>query len=244
MARTTRFKEVLHRVAYRMGIDPTVEFNRNSAEAVAEYLREAYELAYEWYEWPESISVDEYTVTDSKIEWDAPTLGSFGTIFDIYTNHPLTSRNPLPLSFTMVADGIYINPDFTGTSVWVKWRAPAPKFTGREYLYTDTQAVGDTVYYEFTGECYACVTEITTVMIAGEDYKAPTDGAYWRKLDFLSVLAPAAVQGAYAEHLAEEGQHSASQLPDGKMLGYLEHELDRLELQGGQARRFDVLTSR
>lgn len=229
MARTTTFKSVLHRVAIRMGLDPTVNLERNQAEAIGEYIRENYELAYEWYEWPEAECFEQVTALDQVIEWDdVDPLAGIGTVFCVSEGHPLKAANPVDIEFKIGPEGIYLPLKYASTEVWISYRPAAPKFTATEYNASTAYAVGDSTYYATTGECYLCTTASTGNL--------PTVTNYWQKLDLLKVLAAATVQGAYSETLAEEGQHNASVIIDSKMEGYLEHELDRLELQSGQTR--------
>lgn len=230
MPRTITFQTATNRVATRLGLDPDNndgDLAPSQAAAIAEYLRYAYELAYEWGQWPETILSEQRTPVAQLIAWSQASENTIGTVFSVTELHPLIAKNPIGVKFRLGADGIYLPSTHVITEVYVNYRRPAPQFTTTAWNIATAYAVGDTVYYSTTGECYAAIAATTGDL--------PTDTANWEKLDFLRVIADAAVQGAMSEARAEEGQHTVSGVMDQKMEALLEHEFDRLTRQSGQS---------
>ena len=230
MARTIPFKRVLHGVWTRTGGDPASQNNleTNAAHAVTEYINEAYKFAWQFYEWPEALTVEQRTFASQLVEWEQSGETAMETVLGVSQDDPRLKAYARPVTFKSGPAGIYVPSDFASSELWITYRKPAPWFTATEYDGSTSYALGDTVYYATSGECYECIQ-------AGSG-NLPTDTDYWTKLDFLAILEAAVKQGARSEWLREEGQESTSTLAQEAMIELLESEILRLETQQGDVR--------
>lgn len=222
--RTADFRGVLHGLARRKGLDPDVNLQPNEAAALTEYIASAYEFIWRWYEWPESISIEQVTFTDQAIARTGVTSFPIDQVFAVTQRHPITSASPQTVPFRPGAGNIYVtDASKADSSLYVVYRRPCPRFTATAYSASATYAVGDLIYFT-DGDCYECLAATT----AGQS--PTTTAAKWQKQEIIAYLRNALLHAALGETLREEGQHSTSMLEDGQLQGYLEDALDRLEL--------------
>lgn len=231
MARTVTFQRVRDGVWTRTGGDPSVQNNlqTNAAYAITEYINEAYKTAWQFYEWPDALTVEQRTFSSQLVEWEQSGQTAIETMIGLHQDDPRKNDYARPVAWRTAPEGIYVDKAFESATLWFTYRAPAPWFTAAEYANSTSYAIGDRVYYGTTGECY--------INIQAGTGNLPTDTDYWTKLDFLAILEAPVKQGARSEWLREEGQDATSTLAEEKMYSLLEDEILRLETQQGDTRR-------
>lgn len=228
--RTVSFRDVLHGVARRKGLDPNVNLQDNEAATLTEYIRAAYEFIWRWYPWPESVTIERVTFANQELARSGTTAYAIDQVFGISVNHPITNVNPTPVGYKVAGAKVYVtDSSYASSSLYVAYRRPVPTFTATDYSASATYAVDDVIFFT-DGDCYRCIDATS----AGES--PTTHAAKWEKQEIIDYLKNAVIHGAMVEALGEEGQHSTSLIEDGKLQGYLEQELDRIELDQGMTR--------
>lgn len=235
--RTVTFQSVLRGVADRTGIDGDPNsggYNLTDQDAVkfTEYINTAYKISWEFYPWPDSLTVESRTAVAQKIAEDQAGETFIGEMIEIYQRDPRTDGNPGAVSYNKWQGGWWLSTANATATVFCVYRPAINYFTSTDWAVATAYVEGDTVYYGTTGECYVCTADSTGDL--------PTDTDFWGKIPFMASLADAVKSGAHSEVLAEDGQFSSSMLPDARMEAFLEHEVDLIEGQEGQYKAFDV----
>lgn len=229
--RQLRFLDLLHGVAFRLGMDPAEDLTNQDARALAEYLTESYRFCYEFFPWPETLQRAQLTVASNQVEWedgggDHLTLGQ---VTRVTQRDPWVDTNPNDYEWRYSNAGIILPRVESGT-VYVEWQPRCWPLTVTNYDSTVVYAAGDTVYY--LGRVYAYTGTV--------DANTPDASTEWDELPIPYYLRDAIIAGAHATKLMEEGQHASAMLPDQIMEGMLEREMAKLHTFSGKTERFDV----
>lgn len=228
--RTVTFQSVLHGVAHRMGIesdstDPGYNLLDSTARTLTEYINTAYKVAWEFWPWPDSLTIEQRTAVAQEIAEDQSGETFIGEMLAIYMRDPRTASNPGPVAFEYHQGGWFLKDSSLATStVYCQYRPAINYFTAEPYDNSTAYIVGNTVYYATSGDCYRCIQAGTGNL--------PTDDTFWSKIPFMASLRDAVIASAYAESLAEDGQVTASAIYDQRAQEFLNHEVDLLEQQG------------
>lgn len=223
---TVPFKYVLHGVHTRLG-GAADNLQTEQAAAITEYINSAYKHAWRYYEWPDALTVEErVTSAEGLIAWAQAGETEIETPFLLCKRDPRTDPNPGPVGYKTGSEGIWCA--LESTTLWLVYRARAPRFTSEEYDAATAYAAGDRVYWPSSGECYIALDATTG--------NAPSNATSWSRLKFLELLEEPVKAGAYAAMLREEGQHSPSLTMEAAMADLLLREMERIELQSGQYR--------
>lgn len=142
-----------------------------------------------------------------------------GTVLDVTRRDPRLHPNGCRVRFMNYGDRIRLLQD-GGLAVWVKFRLAAPKFTRTAYAGGTAYVVGDVVYDDTTGECYAAVQAGTGHVV--------TDADYWVKQDLPLILRDWAVLGAASDLHREDGQFAKAGGLEALAQRALEAEEDRI----------------
>lgn len=235
--RTCTFKSVIEGAARLGGVGPSDAAYAQIAPELALHITTGYRLAWDYYDWPESLDIAECTiiahptVTDAKYIPYVATGRNMKAVFGLSENDPRVKQNPgiIPRSeWRMGADGIYF-PQTSRTSAWVESRQPANKFTSTEWSAVTAYLVGDLIYYATTGECYISIQ-------AGTNQNPSTQTAYWTKLDFMDLLSEAVKAAAHAARVRGEGREQTAAIIQSVVEDHLESEVDVLDLQSGRGK--------
>ena len=178
--RTLNFRDnVLWAIAYKLGLDPTIELLKNQADALASYINAWVRRLWDSTDWPEWTVIGRFSVqtapglehivgyNEIPIEYIAPPTGpSFpdapapgptrpliGKVLKVYLADPRLTRLPVDTPFRLEHVGIHVGFEH-GNSVWIKYVTRAPMFTATQWLNTVTYAKDQVVYSPVTGECY------------------------------------------------------------------------------------------
>lgn len=165
--RTVPFREVLHGVAYKMGLDPDQSnFLTNQAIPIGTYIDEWVRRTYDISDWPEWVVTHKFTPNASHIvPWDAPssdfvsareplgTVLKLGRVLKVYLVDPATTNAPVDTPFTLKDEGIHVGYEH-GTYVWIKFMAPPPRYTAVQWRSDNIFAKDDVTYSYTTGQVY------------------------------------------------------------------------------------------
>jgi hypothetical protein len=160
--RTTKFRDILWGVAYKLGLDPVGEnFLSNQATTIGVYIDQWVRRLYDIHDWPEWTIIREFNpdpvthiVSYEQLQTTSPDT-EFRThrIFKVYLVDPKTVSAPIDTKFKLRDDGIHCGFEH-GSSVWIKYTQPPPRFTADIWRNNQAYAKDDVVYSYQTGECY------------------------------------------------------------------------------------------
>lgn len=159
--RTVNFRDdVLHVVADKLGIDPEQSnFLTNEAVPIGKFIDQWVRRTYDARDWPEWAITDQFTPVNHVVPFDytgpisGASLKKIGRVLKVFLVNPETTDAPVDTPFTILEDGIHCGYEH-GTNVWIRYIAPAPRFTAVSWRADFTYRVDDTVYSYTTGECY------------------------------------------------------------------------------------------
>ena len=308
--KTVRLQQLLDSITARAGIDPTLPENARRGALAMDYVQEAVNYAWEFFDWPEIHHTEErivlgagfaeggYTyesdyagtisyigraiegstfdqavwrikrvtttaagevlnidtainvawnnrltaayVEDSQNSLEIPYVPFYsqgktpiGSVFAVYLANPDTTL-VTPLKVSLTDDRILItDTDYTGGTVFIKFRQPIPEFTIASYDSEATYALGDLVYHNPTGDCYRAILSTTD--------NAPTNTAYWSKQAVPYFLGDYIKTSGLASILLEEpGMENKANYLTARAEGQLLKAMDDAWLRKGQVRRYSA----
>ena len=200
--RTIPFKEVLWSIAYKLGLDPAVEFLTDEGESLCSYINAWLRRSWDVQDFPEWTSIQEFAVADNHmIPWRAFPVGAPEPVelsrpLKVYLVDPHFSPYPIDARFREWDEGLHVGFDH-GATVWIKYMPLAPKFTSVKWDSGRSYAGGDLTYSPVTGECYSS-------LISGNLGNNPTIG-------FTTSLAAQVTQTAVPP---EPGQDAQTEIID------------------------------
>jgi hypothetical protein len=158
--RTVPFREVLHGVAYKMGLDPDQSnFLTNQAIPIGTYIDQWVRRTYDIRDWPEWVVTYKFAPTANHIvPWDATSVDpglrlQIGRVLKVYLIDPKTTDAPVDTPFTLKDEGIHVGYEH-GTYVWIKFMAPPPRYTAVQWRSDNIFAKDDVTYSYTTGQVY------------------------------------------------------------------------------------------
>lgn len=156
-----------------------------------------------------------------------------GSVFAVYLSNPDTTL-VTPLRVSVTGDRILItDTDYTGGTVFIKFRQPVPEFTIASYDAKATYALGDLVYHNPTGDCYRAILATTG--------NAPTNNAFWCKQAIPFFLSDYIKTAALASILLEEpGMEAKANYLATRAEGQLLKAMDDAWLRKGEVRRYSA----
>lgn len=173
------------------------------------------------------------------IGWEQAGETAIGEALDIYAANPATSRTPREIPYLVTWRGLEIVPGTaTPASVWVRYRLRPVEMTATEYDATEAYAAGEAVYFTDDGRVYEAVEEVSALA------SPSVDPGSWLERRFPYILAHAVALGAYADVLRVEGQSERAAIEERAASGALMAEVEKIEAQQHQARRWGVQTRR
>lgn len=233
--RTVTFKSVIEGTAMLGGVSPSDPVYTQIAPELAHHITTAYRLAWDLYDWPETLCYIADTIESHPTATSAKYLPwtngdrDIKTLFGVSKYDPRVKEHPEPITgYRLGPDGFYF-PETTETAVWLEYREPAPRFTSTAYAAGTAYVTGDLVYYSTTGECYRAKQSTTG--------NAPTNTTYWLKLDFMALLDEAVKAAAHAARTRAEGREQTAAFIQSVVEDHLENEIDLLDQQSQRFKR-------
>jgi len=203
--RTVNFRDqVMYPIAYKMGIDPTVNLQTDQAAAYASFVNIWVRRLLN-FDWPDYVNLDARTpggTSGHVVAFDQPNFPVIGRVLKVYLQDPTTSRGITDTPFRLYSQGIFCGFEH-GTQVWIKYIPLPPVYTWAPYDTTITYGLGALVYDSTAapagGNCYASAQ-------AGNLNNPLSNASWWTLVPFAWELSGLVVRGAYAEALREDGQ--------------------------------------
>lgn len=226
--RTTSYEKILTGVAARMGLDPTVSLQASTRAALTEYLNSRIAIAWEWDRWPELCRIEQRTPeisgTELSLSYEQTGAEPFGEIFGIYLEDPDKVLNPKEVGYSLRDDRILLDPDLTGTDVWVHYRLRPYQFSATSWSAATSYAAGDIVRAA-DGHCYEALSAHSGVQ--------PPNGTNWKQLPVPSILSDYLKLAVASDALREDGQLDKANAEEYRAEGHLIRESDKIGLQVG-----------
>lgn len=166
--RTCPFREVLHTVAEKVGMDPSQgNFQTDEAIPIGKWINQWVRRQYDGVDYPEWTVTHQFVPNNVNhiVLWDAyaidltaqarpaGTLVKLGRIIAVYLVNPATTNAPIETDYTLTPNGVHVGYDH-GSSVWIKYIAPAPRFTAEVWSSSRTYKQDEAAYSSTTGEVY------------------------------------------------------------------------------------------
>lgn len=157
------FREVLHAIAYKNGMDPQQgNFITDEAIPIGRFIDQWMRRSYDAQDWPEWTLTQQFTPTNHVVAWDytavigtrrGVTLTKLGRILAVYLIDPRTTNAPVETDYTLQDDGVHVGYEH-GSSVWIEFIAPAPRFTAEAWNSSQVYKQDEVTYSSTTGEVY------------------------------------------------------------------------------------------
>src|ERR1051325_8951824 len=130
--RFTNFRDhVLFPIAYKIGLDPTENFEDSEARAIGDYINMYVRKAWSAADWPEWSITAAFTPKGHVVEINndyALFATRIAKVLAVYLNDPNKYALPLEIPFIQTSTGVYVGTDH-GTQVWIKYLPQPPVFT-------------------------------------------------------------------------------------------------------------------
>jgi hypothetical protein len=158
--RTIPFKQVLWSVAYKLGLDPAVEFLTDEGESLCSYVNAWLRRSWDLQDFPEWTSITEFGVAaNHMVPWRAFPVGAPEPVelsrpLKVYLVDPRLTPYPIDTRFREWDEGLHVGFDH-GATVWIKYMPVAPQFTSVKWDLARSYANGDLTYSPVSGECYS-----------------------------------------------------------------------------------------
>lgn len=194
--RTETYARFLDRYQQLAGI---VTMDATQIATAQQFFNRNMRKAWEAYEWPWSLDMDERTATAGLIAWEQSGELPIAEVFGVYTANPYTASTYSAVSYTLTADGVMlIGPDSPATA-FIHYRKQVPLYSGAAYDNATAYAVGTQVYYATTGDFY--------VAIASTTGNLPTDATKWTRLTVPYDIFEYACAASAGDILLANGQN-------------------------------------
>ena len=190
-------------VVRKMGIDPTIDFSSDLAEAYADFINLAVKKLWPLYDWPEWTLIEQRTPVAHIIDFAQAGQGIIGRPLKLYLRDPAATDAIVDIPFKVNSLGIHCGFEH-GTNVWLKYIKPAPQFSATAWLAATTFGLGALTYQPTDGNTYVSIQAANT-------NHSPPNGAWWAVVDFPEQISVQAIRLAYAEALKEDGQIQAGE---------------------------------
>lgn len=168
ITRTIPFRDVLHGVAYKFGLDPEQSnFLSNQGIPIGRSIDQWVQRLWPSADFPEWAQTNQF-IPDANhlVPWNARaiddvipphvvgTIHPLGRILKVYLIDPKSDYYvPSDTPFTEQDEGLHVGFEH-GQAVWIQYLPPPTRFTAVPWLGNITYAKGDIVYSPRTGECY------------------------------------------------------------------------------------------
>lgn len=169
--RTETYARFLDRYQQLAGI---VTMDATQIATAQQFFNRNMRKAWEAYEWPWSLEMDERTATAGLIAWEQSGETPIAEVFGVYTDNPYTATNWSAVSYTLTADGVMLIGPNAPTTAYVHYRIRVPLYSGAAYDNSTAYTAGTQIYYATTGDFY--------VAIASTTGNLPTDATKWTRL--------------------------------------------------------------
>jgi hypothetical protein len=223
--KTVTFQKLIDAISARAGIDPEIPENAMRGALLADYLEDALEHAWGFYEWEDITLTQQRPPATHTITLITASATPIGEVLKVYDADPSTTEYIAQYPFSTTDTTLVLDDHSAHTPVWVKFRLPAPAFTIAPYEPTRAYAVGDTVLH--STDCYRAFAATTG--------NAPTSTAHWKKQEIPAFLGEYAKTAVLAEiALQSPGLEQRGEYLSTRAEGILQTEMDKQWLRRGR----------
>jgi hypothetical protein len=212
---TANFRDdVMYAVAYKMGLDPTLDLPTDLARAYVSFINAWVRRLYPNFDWPEWTLIEQRTPDASHyVDFAQAGKNVIGQVMKVYLVDPSTVQAISDIPFKLNASGIHVGFNH-GTNVWIKYIKAAPAYTWAPYSSTATYAKDGLTYDPTSGNCYLSLQNANTG-------QALSNATWWALVPFPLDLVELVVGGAYADALREDGQTEKANVQEQAVLAEL-----------------------
>jgi len=228
---TVPYKQVLEEIARHWADLAPTDITADKAASIAIMFTTAMELAWEYHDWPETVTTQERTPVARLIAYQQAGLATIHSPHGVYSTDPsaVSQSPPRELPWELNDEGILILRAWEATA-WVTYQKQPPSFTATAWANDAAYVAGQLVYYATTGQCYKAKASVSAGVL-------PTVTASWELQPVLSMLRQAAVQGAVAGLARSEGEHGVGKVRLEDMTDLLDQKILNLNDRSGRVKR-------
>lgn len=228
---TVPYKQVLEEIARHWADLAPTDITSDKAASIAIMFTTAMEMAWEYHDWPETVTTQERTPTARLIAYQQTGQVVIHSPHGVYPRDPdaISSSPVRELAWELNDEGILITQAWDATA-WVKFQKQPPSFTATAWANDAAYVAGQLVYYATTGQCYKAKADV----IAGV---LPTVTGSWELQPVLAILRQAAVQGALAGLSRAQGEHGVGKVRLEDMTDLLDQKILNLNDRSGRVKR-------
>ena len=158
-----KYREILNAVAYKLGYDPLdPNFPRDEAQSIGTYIDQWVTRLYPSRDWPEWTKISTFQPDANHIvPWEPAfqfshqntPLPRLWRVLAVYLVDPATVYGANSTKFYLREEGVHCGYEH-GTTVWIKYIEPPPRFTSVEWDPAVAYKKGDPVFSLTTGDVY------------------------------------------------------------------------------------------
>lgn len=227
---TVPYKQVLEEIARHWADLAPTDITADKAASIAIMFTTALELAWEYHDWPETVTTQERTPVARLIAYQQAGLPVLHSPHAVYESDPSAlSARVKELPWELNDGGIQILKAWDATA-WVTYQKQPPSFTATAWANDAAYVADQLVYYAATGQCYKAKANVNAGVL-------PTVTGSWELQPVLSMLRQAAVQGAVAGLARAEGEHGVGKVRLEDMTDLLDQKILNLNDRSGRVKR-------
>lgn len=228
---TVPYKQALEEIARHWADLSPTDITTARAASIAIMFTTAMELAWEYHDWPETVTTQERTPVARVIAYQQAGQAVIHSPYHVFSRDPdAISNSPArELSWELNDEGILITQARDATA-WVKFQKQPPSFTGLAWANDAAYVAGQLIYYATTGQCYKAKANVSAGVL-------PTVTGSWELQPVLAMLRQAAVQGAVAGLARAEGDHGVGKVRLDDMTDLLDQKILNLNDRSGRVKR-------
>jgi hypothetical protein len=208
--RSVNFRDhVLWSLAYRLGLDPTVELLTDQAAALAAYINAWVRKSWDAVDWPEWTTIAQFPPDANHI---VPYLlggvvpNYISRVFKVFLADPHGAQGSVDTPFRLYSEGIHCGFEH-GTNVWIRYIANPPVFTANVWNSAGIYKIGQMVYSPVSGECYQSLIAGNTNILP--TFAANTMSVVLQQAFVAAIPASAAVNQQVTIHVADDPNYAA-----------------------------------
>jgi len=228
--RTIPFRDLLDQICLEWKQVVRTDLTAAQLAVVLPKINAAYELAWEYYDWPETLSTTERTPVERVIGHAQAGQEAIHLMVQIYNRDPeaVSDKRPVAVPFHENVDGWVLLRDVN--PVWCVYQKQPPQFTLTAFVLGNAHVAGERVFdVAGGGECYRALQ-------AAPANTALTDVAYWEVIPCLAVLRQAVVMGVIGALIDSGGQTQTGAVKISNMSEALDNKILLLTDRSGRVK--------
>lgn len=190
-------------------------------------LNTAYEMAWEYYDWPETLGSEERTPDSRLIAHSQTGKDTIHLMIDITNRDPdlISTAGIVSLPYRETDDGWLLLRDVT--PVWCQYQKQPPTFGLTAHVQASTFTAGTRVLSG--GNSYVALQDVPADTVI-------TNTSYWAIIPFLYLLRMPVVTGVIGALTRADGQDQTGEIRIGDMSAQLEAKIMNLTDRSGRVK--------